>query len=190
MGCDTQRSATELADPNASAGAVSTPAAAVSYTKDLSRGDYNFAVKTTGTGTQRQLTLRAERLGRELAATSATIEGTVADAVVTNLNNDDYPELLVFVTDAGSGSYGQLLGYEFLSRGRRDLLLPELDEKLSNGYLGHDSFRVDGRKIIRSFPIYRPQDPNSTPTGGTRTIEYVMPKKEGIISVANYTDAP
>ncbi|KAA9339617.1 hypothetical protein F0P96_03110 [Hymenobacter busanensis] len=188
MGCDSQRNATEVADPISTASAV--PARAVSFQKQLSRGDYSFAVQTLGTGSQRQLTLRAERLGRELAAATADIEGTVSDAVVTNLNNDDYPELLVFVTDAGSGSYGQLMGYEFLSRGRRNLTLPELDGPLAAGYLGHDSFRVDGRTIIRSFPIYRPDDPNSTPSGGTRTIEYVMPKKEGALLVANHKDTP
>ncbi|WP_400191173.1 hypothetical protein [Hymenobacter sp. B81] len=186
--CDSSRTATERADPNPPA--ASAVPAAVSFQKELSRGDYTFAVQTLGSGSQRQLNLRAERLGRELAATTATIEGSVSDVVVANLNNDEYPELLVFVTDAGSGSYGQLLGYEFLSRGRRNLVLPELEGELAAGYLGHDSFRVDGRTLIRSFPLYRPDDPNSTPSGGTRTIEYVMPRKEGLISVARHYDAP
>ncbi|RTQ52427.1 hypothetical protein EJV47_05280 [Hymenobacter gummosus] len=184
--CDSQRSATESAAP------LSTPtnsAAAVSYQKELSRGDYSFAVQTVGTGSQRQLRWRAERLGRELAAMTDNIEGTVLDAQVSNLNNDDFPELLVFVADAGSGSYGRLVGYEFLSRGRRPLSLPTLEGPAAEGYLGHDSFRVEGRRLIRSFPIYRPDDPNSTPSGGTRTIVYEMPKKEGLITMVEHQDS-
>ncbi|GAB2968340.1 hypothetical protein GCM10027048_43990 [Hymenobacter coalescens] len=185
-GCDSQRSATESAAPVSTA---TNPANTVSYQKDLQRGDYSFAVQTVGTGSQRQLIWRAERLGRELASMTDNLDGTVLDAVVTNLNNDEYPELLVFVADAGSGSYGRLLGYEFLSRGRRPLALPALEGAAAEGYLGHDSFRVDGRRIIRTFPIYRPDDPNSSPSGGTRTVEYEMPKKEGLLTVVGHRDA-
>jgi hypothetical protein len=187
-GCDSPRTATE-SDPSATS---STPVTApgVSFQKALNRGDYNFTVQTTGTGSQRQLLLRAERLGRELAATTASIEGVVQDAIVTNLNNDNYPELLVFVNEAGSSAYGRLIGYEFLSRGRRALSLPNLEGALAEGYLGHDAFRVDGRKIVRSFPIYRPADPSGTPSGGTRVIEYEMPKKEGLITMIGHQDMP
>lgn len=183
--CDSQRSTTESAAPISTA---TTAPAAVSYQKQLQRGDYSFAVQTVGTGSQRQLQWRAERLGRELAAMTDNIEGTVLDAQATNLNNDDFPELLVFVADAGSGSYGRLVGYEFLSRGRRPLALPELTGPAAEGYLGHDAFRIDGRRIVRTFPIYRPDDPNSTPTGGTRTVEYEMPKKEGLITMVGHRD--
>lgn len=185
--CDSQRSTAESAAP------VSTPttapvASAVSYQKQLQRGDYSFAVQTMGSGSQRQLVWRAERLGRELASMTDNLDGTVLDAQATNLNNDEYPELLVFVADAGSGSYGRLVGYEFMSRGRRPLTLPELQGAAAEGYLGHDAFRIDGRRIIRTFPIYRPDDPNSTPSGGTRTVVYEMPKKEGLITMVEHRD--
>ncbi|MCC3156882.1 hypothetical protein LJ737_06520 [Hymenobacter sp. 15J16-1T3B] len=185
--CDSQRTTSESAAP-VSTSTTAPAAAAVSYQKELQRGDYSFAVQTLGSGSQRQLVWRAERLGRELASMTDNLEGTVLDAQVTNLNNDDYPELLVFVADAGSGSYGRLVGYEFLSRGRRALTLPALEGPAAAGYLGHDAFRVDGRRIIRTFPIYRPDDPNSTPSGGTRTIEYEMPKKEGLITMVGHRD--
>ncbi|KUG07570.1 hypothetical protein [Solirubrum puertoriconensis] len=187
--CDSQRSATETADPNPTASSA-VPAPNESFRKELSRGDYNFAVRTLGTGTQRQLLLEAKRLGRELMASTTNIEGVVTDAVVTNLNNDDYPELLVFVNAAGSGSYGRLVGYEFLNRGRRNLALPALDGPAAVGYLGHDSFRVEDRKIIRTFPVYLPTDPNSSPSGGTRVVEYEMPKKEGLLTMVTHRTLP
>lgn len=185
--CDSQRTTSESAAPVSTA-TTAPVAPAVSYQKQLQRGDYSFAVQTLGAGSQRQLVWRAERLGRELASMTDNIEGTVLDAQVTNLNNDDYPELLVFVADAGSGSYGRLVGYEFLSRGRRPLTLPTLEGPAAEGYLGHDAFRVEGRRIIRTFPVYRPDDPNSTPSGGTRTVVYEMPKKEGLITMVGHQD--
>ncbi|UYZ60470.1 hypothetical protein [Hymenobacter latericus] len=187
--CDSQRTATETAAPNPTA-STAVPAPNESFRKEMSRGDYNFAVRTVGSGSQRQLTLEAKRLGRELMASSTSIEGVVADAVVTNLNNDDYPELLVFMNAAGSGSYGKLVGYEFLSRGRRNLVLPALDGPAAVGYLGHDSFRVEDRKIIRSFPVYLPTDPNSSPSGGTRVVEYELPKQGGSITMVRHRTLP
>ncbi|AYA36587.1 hypothetical protein D3Y59_05660 [Hymenobacter oligotrophus] len=187
--CDSQRTATETADPNPTA-STAVPAPNESFRKELSRGDYDFAVHTVGSGSQRQLTLEAKRLGRELMATTTPIEGVVADAVVTNLNNDDYPELLVFMNAAGSGAYGKLVGYEFLSRGRRNLSLPALEGPAAVGYLGHDSFRVEERKIIRTFPVYLPTDPNSSPSGGTRVVEYELPKKEGLITMLGHRTLP
>ena len=171
--CDSQRSVTESADP---ASLRSAPAAPVSFRKELTEGDHRFVVQTTGEGSRRQLTLRAEKNGRELTTNTQRIDGQVADAVVTNLNDNDFPELLVFVTDAGSGSYGQLLGFEFLNQGRRPVALPELSGPAAQGYQGHDEFKVMGRELCRSFPVYRSADPNCCPTGGTRTVHYRLPE--------------
>lgn len=172
--CDSQRTATEASDP---ATLRPVPTAPVSFRKELTEGDHRFLVQTTGEGSRRQLTLRVEKNGRELTTNTQALDGQVADAVVTNLNENDFPELLVFVTDAGSGSYGQLLGYEFLNQGRRPVALPELSGAAAAGYQGHDEFKVIGHELQRSFPVYRAADPNCCPTGGTRTIRYRLPEE-------------
>ena len=46
------------------------------------------------------------------------------------------------------------------------------------GYMGHATFRVDGRRLLRSFPIYRDGDPNCCPKGGTRTVAYALVRGE------------
>ncbi|QNH60635.1 hypothetical protein [Hymenobacter sediminicola] len=175
--CDAPRSATETADPATlrASSSTATPAATVSFRRELSQDDHRFVVQTTGEGSQRQMQLRVEKNGRELTTTTQTVEGVVANAVATNLNNDKFPELLVFLTDAGSGSYGQLIGYEFLNQGRRNLSLPELVGPAAKGYQGHDEFRVQGQRVLRTFPIYLDADPNCCPTGGLRTIQYELP---------------
>ncbi|MBO3269426.1 hypothetical protein F1C16_05790 [Hymenobacter sp. NBH84] len=170
--CDSQRSTTEMADP---ATMRSVPTEAVSFRKEVTDGDHRFVVQTTGEGSQRQLMLRAEKNGRELTTTRQPLNGQVSDVVVTNLNEDNSPELLIFVADAGSGSYGQLLGYEFMNQGRRPVDLPDLSGPAAQGYQGHDEFKVVGHEVQRMFPIYQPADANCCPSGGTRTVRYTLP---------------
>ncbi|SHK50514.1 hypothetical protein [Hymenobacter psychrotolerans] len=177
VACDAPRSATETADPATlrATSSAAAPAATVSFRRELSQNDHRFVLQTTGEGNQRQLQLRVEKNGRELTTTTQVVEGMVADAVAANLNDNKFPELLIFVTDAGSGSYGQLIGYEFLNQGRRNLTLPELTGPAAQGYQGHDEFRVQDGRVLRSFPIYLDADPNCCPTGGQRTIQYELP---------------
>ncbi|WP_022822900.1 hypothetical protein [Hymenobacter norwichensis] len=186
--CDAPRATTEASDPSALRSTAAPIAAAtpVSFRKELNEGDHRFVLQTTGEGTQRQLEMRVEKAGKELATSTQAIEGTVSDAVTTNLNDDKFPELLVFVTDAGSGSYGQLIGYEFLNQGRRTLTLPELSGPAAQGYQGHDTFKVEGQQVVRSFPIYLDADPNCCPSGGQRIVHYKLPVGSSAFQQADY----
>lgn len=185
-GCDTQRTVTEGANPAVPSAEATAP---VSFQKEVTQDGYRFNVRTTGAGTRRQLTLQAAKNAQELFATTVPVEGEVTDAVAANLNNDKYPELFIFVAGAGSGSYGRVLGYEFMNQGHRPLTLPELSGPAATGYMGHDVFRVEGSQLLRSFPVYRPDDPNSTPSGGTRTVVYTM--EPGMaLTVAGFNNVP
>lgn len=184
--CDTQRSTTaESSDPAALRSEPTTP---VSFRKELNEGDHRFVVQTTGQGTQKQLTLRAEKSGRDLTTNTQVINGAVTDAVVTNLNDDKFPELLLFVSDAGSGSYGQVIGYEFQNQGRRPLSMPELSPAAAKGYQGNDAFRVEGRELLRSFPLYKPEDANCCPSGGIRTVRYTLPNASLAFRQSRFAD--
>ncbi|WP_324670831.1 PliI family lysozyme inhibitor of I-type lysozyme [Hymenobacter sp. GOD-10R] len=182
--CDTQRSVTERADPSASlrstasATVPATPAVsptAVSFHKEVTEDGHRFVVETKGEGSQRQLILSAEKGGRDLTTNTQALNGTVTDVVATDLNDDKSPELLIFVSDAGSGSYGQVVAYSFLSQSRQALTVPDLAGAAAEGYQGQDVFKVQGQELLRSFPLYKPADPNCCPSGGTRTVRYKLP---------------
>lgn len=172
--CDSQRSTIESTPELSQASAPTAAATTVSFRKELAADDLRFLVQTTGDGSSRQLSVRAEKNGRELTTTTQALDGTVTDAVVTNLNEDKYPELLVFVQDAGTGSYGQLIGYEFMNQGRKPVALPALSGKAATGYQGHDEFRVEGRELLRTFPVFQEADANCCPSGGKRTVRYQL----------------
>jgi len=39
-------------------------------------------------------------------------------------------------------------------------------------YMGHDTFKIEGQKLVRIFPIYSKGDTNERPTGGRRKLVY------------------
>lgn len=111
----------------------------------------------------RKLTIRQE------------IFGSVTRAELADLDADGWPEIYVYVTSAGSGSYGTVVGYA-VNRGKSatPITLPELvdDTVAAKGYRGHDEFAVMENTLARRFPIYADLDTNAHPTGGTRQIHY------------------
>ena len=52
--------------------------------------------------------------------------------------------------------------------------LPEIQEGDRNfeGYMGHDTFKIENQKLVRIFPIYNKGEINHNPTGGTRKLLY------------------
>ncbi len=120
-----------------------------------------------------------------LTVTNSAIEENIMGYSVTgirtdDLNDDDYPELLVFLTSKGSGSYGNVVALspnEGKSVSR--VTLPPLDQDPLNGkgYQGHDSFSVVEHTLHRTFPVYNPGDINAQPSGGNRTLTYDMVDK-------------
>jgi hypothetical protein len=114
-----------------------------------------------------------------------TIEGTITGAEVADLNADGSPELYLFVTSAGSGSYGSVVAYAGNRRkSLSEIYLPPLADgsKAAEGYMGHDEFAIVENVLARRFPVYRPGDSNARPTGGTRQLTYrLVPGEAGWI---------
>jgi len=106
-----------------------------------------------------------------------TIDGTITNAEVADLNVDGSPEIYVYVTSAGSGSYGSLAAY---SANRRkslsEIYLPPVTQNktASRGYMGHDEFAVVESTLVQRFPVYRAGDTNARPTGGMRQLQYKL----------------
>lgn len=99
----------------------------------------------------------------------------IADIFLSDLDGNGFDEIYIITTSAGSGSYGTVLG--FASNEDKSLSMinfPEIQEGDINfkGYMGHDSFKIEERKLVRIFPIYNQGDTNLNPTGGKRKLVY------------------
>ena len=102
---------------------------------------------------------------------------TVVNAEIGDLNIDGYPEVLVYLTSDGSGSYGKLIGYS-VNNGKSvsQVYLPDISEnnEVNKGYMGHDEMAIVENTFCQRFPIYEEGDSNANPTSKTRQIQYKM----------------
>jgi len=149
----------------------------VLFRKALNYNEFNFFIEVN----DNDLTIQPVGLSIDNQIVTHQIEGTVMNAEVGDLNIDGFPEVLIYIQSAGSGSYGSVIGYSVNNGKSMSMIasLPSVAEnaEASNGYMGHDEFAIVESSLIQRFPIYKPGDINAKPTGGTRQVQYKL--KEG-----------
>lgn len=150
---------------------------AAGFDQTLSLQGISFHVTCLNVGSVNQLLIVPTGLKGDNKPIEKEIFGTVTGVEVADLNVDASPEIFVYVTSAGSGSYGSLVAYA-VNKGRSlsEIYLPPLedDPKAAKGYMGHDEFSVVENSLARRFPVYRAKDINAQPTGGTRQVQYKL----------------
>jgi hypothetical protein len=107
----------------------------------------------------------------------------ISEVFVADLDGNGFDEIYIITIASGSGSYGTVLG--FASNKDKSLSMinfPEILERDENfkGYMGHDTFKMEDQKLLRTFPIYNEGDTNQNPTGGTRKLVYGLYPGEAI----------
>jgi hypothetical protein len=148
-----------------------------SFDRTLELQGIRFRVTSANEGSVNTLHIVPAGLEIDNSPIVRTINGTVTGAEVADLNVDGSPEVYVYVTSAGSGSYGSLVAY---SANRRkslsEIYLPPVtqDKVASKGYMGHDEFAVVESVLVQRFPVYRDTDANAKPTGGMRQLQYKL----------------
>ncbi len=134
-----------------------------------------FQVETPNDSSINPVTVRALSGEQQFAEENIEADGTVTGVEVEDLNADGYPEVYVYVTSAGSGSYGSLIAYASnRNHSISPVYLPPLEDspEAFKGYMGHDRFAVGEGRLVRNFPVYREGDTNAAPTGATRQLQY------------------
>ncbi len=160
---------------------ASLPVSGASFDRIFDLQGIRFHVASTNDSSINTLRIVPAGLDIDNSAIVRKINGTVTGAEVADLNGDGSPEIYVYVTSAGSGSYGSLVAY---SANRRkslsEIYLPPLaeEEVAAMGYMGHDVFSVVDNYLVRCFPVYHEADTNSKPTGGTHQLQYQLTRGE------------
>ena len=137
-----------------------------------------FQVESPNDRSINQVKVRAQVAERTIGEYDVEADGAITGVEVEDLNADGVPEIYVYVTSVGSGSYGSLIA--FASNRNRSITpitlqsLEDEDAAVTKGYMGHDKFQVGEGSLLRRFPVYREGDINSKPTGGTRQIQYKL----------------
>jgi hypothetical protein len=148
-----------------------------SFDRVLELQGIRFHITSSNSSSINKLQIALAGLEIENPLLEKMIDGTVTGVDVADLNLDGSPEVYVFVSSAGSGSYGTLVAYSTNRlKSISGIYLPPLkeDKTASKGYMGHDTFSVEGNYLVRRFPVYLDSDLNSKPTGGIRRLEYLL----------------
>jgi hypothetical protein len=145
-----------------------------SFKKTLQQGGYVFDVSSRpadGCAVQ-ILEVAVRRGGKPFASFKADVDFLAGSAWTADLNGDGKPELAVASRSVNNNGRGTFDVYWLEGNVLQHAALSKHEE--GAGYQGQDSFRLNGSKIVRSFPVYRDGDPDNRPSGGTRTLQYTF----------------
>lgn len=147
------------------------------FNTSLSLQSITFDIHASKQGSLNILIIQPSGLEIDNRMVVHKIDGNVMDAEIEDLNSDGSPEVLVYITSAGSGSYGSVVGYSVNNRKSMSQIYfpPVVDNpEISVGYMGHDEFAVIETTFAQRFPVYREGDTNNNPTGGIRQVQYKL----------------
>lgn len=151
------------------------------FAQRLELQGFAFDISATNEGSINQLTVTPSGLSEQQGPLKVEIDGSVTGAEIADLDSNGFPEIYIYVTSAGSGSYGSIVGYA-VNKGKSvsDIYLPPVadDPKHNKGYMGHDEFAVVEGTFVQRFPIYNDTDTNAQPTGKTRQLQYKLTQGE------------
>lgn len=106
---------------------------------------------------------------------SFEISGRLLNTEVDDLNNDLFPDLVLYVYTPGEKQMGAVIGITSLkNESIAPIIFPDIanDPKLRVGYVGYDSYMLMEGSLMRKFPVYKVDSTSSTPTGMYRQIQY------------------
>lgn len=144
------------------------------YIKSLRFNVYSFLVTAADSGRVRNLQIKAYRGELLLTNFRIRVDGAVVGAEVADLDHNRFPELYIYSTSDGSGSFGRVYAWQFLSEHKADITIPNWRLPVSDGYMGHDSLWVETSILCRKYPMYHFGDANAEPSGGNRMIRYKL----------------
>ena len=155
----------------------------------LTYGEISFAVNASDDSSLNKLRIRPAGLAGDNSDLKAELDGTAYRAEVADLDGNGWPEVYVYVSSAGSGSYGSLVAYAVNNgQSASQIYLPPLDQspEALEGYMGHDEFAVVENRLVRRFPLYKKSDTNAAASDGTRQLQYRLePGEAGWILVVD-----
>jgi len=145
--------------------------------------DHKYAIVSKGDGTGRTLIIADTDLkGDTLKAADSTVihdvKGKLGKTAVEDLDNDSHPEIYLFTYGEGTELTGSVYGVTYAGGKAVRIFSGDIDNVSGlKGYRGRDSFYIQQRQIVRSYPVYAETDPESKPSGGRKTIKYTLIKQ-------------
>ncbi len=150
-----------------------------SYVKQLklNGSDVEFFIDVV----RKKMTITPAGLKGDNKPITQTVDGYVNDAEIADLNVDGSPEIYIYTVSEGTGKFGNVIGYSVNSgKSLTQINFPDINsnKEAAEGYGGKDDFAIVENTLVRRFPVFKPGDANSSPSGGTKQIQYKLNKGE------------
>ena len=153
----------------------SSPLQAGGFSRKLESNGLSFTISSPNKADGNTVTIKSHGLNNGDTPVTRVVGGAVSKVEMADLDGDGSPELFVYTTSPGSGSYGK--AYAWSTNGKKvltEIFITPPGKKDLSGYMGHDEFAVIENSFARRFPVYKKGDPNSSPTGGWRQFQYKL----------------
>ncbi|ACU60810.1 hypothetical protein [Chitinophaga pinensis] len=142
---------------------------------------YKYAIVSKGDGSGRTITIAdTDTKIDSLKADSTTIhdvKGILQQTAIDDLDNDKNPEIYLFTAAEGTERTGSVYGVTYINNKGVRIFSGDIDNVDQKGYRGRDSFYIQQKYVVRTYPLYGDTDIDSKPTGGKRTIKYKLTKQ-------------
>lgn len=113
------------------------------------------------------------------------VKGRIRKAEIDDLNNDGYPDLVMYVYSGDSLQRGNVIGITSeKNQSVNAIVFPDIldDPKLKDGYKGHDEFLLMEGMLVRRFPLYSTDSTALSSAGKMRQLQYrVVPGERGMM---------
>lgn len=136
------------------------------------------------------LTIRPIGFKSEAREASLEIKARVLSAEIDDLNNDGFPEVIIFIVEPkGNKSLFCISSKE--NERMEPIFFPDItdDMRLSKGYRGQDEFKLVEGVLFRKFPIFELDTAIKQPTNKVRQILYrVISGEQGSWKFKSFKD--
>lgn len=149
------------------------------FKMDTTFRDYRFSVSTRGDATLRNLFVSIGSVKDTTRADTIVekdVKGFISGVAVADLNGDGQPEVYVFNTSAGTDLYGKVYGFAVEPKGVVKINTAALDSLSGSDYKGRDSFYVQGKELVRTYPALQEGQQDVLKKDTRKTIRYLLIK--------------
>ncbi len=161
----------------------------IKYDSTLKIGKAGFRIMCLNKSVdENSMTIKPIGFSSQAREANLLLKGKVASAEVDDLNNDGFPDLIIYVSDKSD----RINVFSLTSKNneRMELILfPDItnDMQLSKGYRGKDDFKLVEGILFRKFPIYDLDTNIKIPTNKVRQIMYrVVAEDDGYLKFKSF----
>ena len=150
------------------------------YDSTMKIGKTGYRISCLNRSSERNvLNIRPIGFKSESREASIELKARVFGAEIDDLNNDGFPDLIIFIEDA-AGKKSIFPIYSQDNERIAPILFPDIynDMELSKGYRGKKEYKLVEGVLFRNFPVYPADTTIKEPTNKIRQLMYRVVKGE------------